>query len=399
MPWYGISKISGKRVQIPDNQIIKWKPTLFNFQRDARGKPMRDDRGKIIHTTPKMQEGGKLCPNLEKMEGPLVRQVVKWLSLRNRRSVIEGWLSNPRLEYDGRLSAGAAGFASTFRQRHTTVVNVPKAQEDVTLGKEMRSLFIADEGHVLVGYDAVALENRVEASYCLKYEGGQEHAENILEGDAHTKNAFVFYTDKLAKLGIEMTQEVKEDPKFKPFRSKSKNARYALAYGCSPKKLATTLGEPESMGETLYAAFWEANPALTALREKLTFFWETTGNKQWIRAIDGRKVRTRSKHSLVNTLFQSCGAICMDYSSLFMDKWLGGITVDTTGRPCYAYKGYNVYRVGYWHDELIWSCPEAIAEEIGQLGAKSIEKAGQVLKLNVPLAGEYKVGQNWKMIH
>lgn len=378
-----------------------WKCTLWNFKRDARGKPMRDDKGKIITTTPKMQEGGKLCPNLEAMEGDLVRQVVKWLSLRNRRSVIEGWLSNPRLQYDGRLSAGAAGFASTFRQRHTTVVNVPKAQDDVTLGKEMRSLFIADkEGYVLVGYDAVALENRVEAHYCLKYPGGKEHAETILDGDPHTKNAFVFYTDKLLDLGIvEAYDGLKEEPRFKPFRSKSKNARYALAYGCSPKKLATTLGEPEHMGEELYQAFWEANPALTALRERLTMFWETVGGKQWIKGIDGRKVRTRSKHSVVNTLFQSCGALAMDYSALFMDRWLGGIKLDDEGKPCYHYKDHLVYRVGYFHDELIWMVPEQLAEEIGELGVKSIEKAGEFLKLQVPLTGEWKQGRSWKDIH
>ena len=382
---------------------LNWEPTLWNFKRDERGKPARDERGAVILTSPKLQENGRLCPNLEQLQGDLVKEVVKWLSLRNRKSVIEGWLGNDRLNFDGRLSAGAAGFASTFRQRHTEVVNVPKAQDDVTLGKEMRELFIAEEDEeddmVMVGWDGVALEARVEAHYCWTYPGGEEHAENILEGDAHTKNAFVFYKDKLDKLGIVMEDGVKDNPLFKPFRSRSKNGRYALAYGCAPRKLATTLGEPEGMGETLYAAFWEANPALTAFRERLTEFWETTGEKKWVRGIDGRKVRTRSKHSVVNTLFQSCGAIVMDYSALFMDKWLGGLGIDKAGRPCYTWKGKRVYRVGYFHDEYIYVCPRSIADELGELGVKSIVKAGEWLKLNVPLSGDYKVGLNWSQIH
>lgn len=379
---------------------LGWEPTLWNFKRDPRGKPMRDDRGQIVLTTPKLQENGKICPNLEELQGDLVGKVVKWLSLRNRRSVVEGWLENERLAFDGRLSAGASGFASTFRQRHTVVVNVPKAQDDILLGKEMRELFCSDNGMVMVGWDGVALESRVEAHYCMRYKGGKEHAENILDGDQHTKNAFVFYPEDLAKEGFVYDQDgLKDNSRFKYYRQPSKNARYALSYGCSPAKLAKTLRQPESKGEELYEAFWNANPALKALRERLTKFWETTGERKWITGIDGRKVVTRSKHSLVNTLFQSCGAIVMDYSALFMDKWLGGMGVDNDGRPCYTWKGHKVYRVGYWHDEYIWVTHESVARELGELGVKSIERAGEFLKLNVPLAGEAKVGYNWSMIH
>ena len=34
------------------------------------------------------------------------KPVGRWLSLRNRHSVVEGWLANPRLKRDGRLPAG-----------------------------------------------------------------------------------------------------------------------------------------------------------------------------------------------------------------------------------------------------------------------------------------------------
>jgi hypothetical protein len=56
-----------------------WKPTLFNFQKDSNGKPVRDSKGKLIPTSPKIQEAQKICPNLEKMEGPLVKLVVNFL--------------------------------------------------------------------------------------------------------------------------------------------------------------------------------------------------------------------------------------------------------------------------------------------------------------------------------
>jgi DNA polymerase-1 len=98
-----------------------WVPTLFNYKKDERGKPVRDDKGKLIPTSPKMQDQGRLCPNLENVQGDVARAVVKWLSFRNRLSVLEGWLSNPRVAIDGRLSASASGITSTHRARHTTV--------------------------------------------------------------------------------------------------------------------------------------------------------------------------------------------------------------------------------------------------------------------------------------
>jgi DNA polymerase-1 len=325
---------------------------------------------------------------------------VRWLSLRNRLSVVSGWLADRRLGYDACLSAGAAGITNTHRFKHTVVVNLPKAEDSVTLGKEVRSLYVARPGNVLVGYDAAALENRMEAHYVFNYPGGPEYAEEILSGDPHKKNAFfAFYPEELAELGLVYDTTDKDHPPFKPFRSRSKNGKYALSYGASPPKLAKTLGLPEYKGEEIYERFWNANLPLKLLREAVTTWWETRGRKKYVKGIDGRLLMTRSKHSLVNTLFQSAGSIAMDYSFLFMDKWLGGLKIDEDGKPCYTYKGYTLYRVAMMHDELLFDCPPEIAEEVGQMGVKSIEAAGKYLKFRVELTGEAKIGPTWASVH
>ena len=172
-----------------------------------------------------------------------------------------------------------------------------------------------------------------------------------------------------------------------------------LSYGGRGPKLASTLGLPVSEGETLYEAFWDANLPLKLLRDKVTQYWETQGGNKRLKGIDGRYLMTRSKHSLVNTLFQSCGAAVMDYSWMFLHKWLGNLGVDEQGFPCYTYKGYRVYRVAYMHDEYLLEVEPEIAEEIGQMGVKSIEAAGRYLKFNVPLTGAYAIGPNWASVH
>lgn len=378
-----------------------WKPTLWNFQRGPDGKPMRDPKTRqLIQTSPKIQEAGKICPNLMKLEGDIVKLVVKWLSLRNRQSVLEGWLTNDRLQMDGRIGAGRTGIASTHRQKHKTVVNVPKASEKVLLGKEFRSLWISEDGMLIAAGDAAALEGRVQGHYCFKYDNGAT-AEELLKGDVHSKNArFAFYDHipDVQKFDIDAKDFSKDHPVFKPYRDTSKNGYYACMYGCAGPKLASTLGLPVKMGNDKLEAFWEANPATKALKENLEKYWTSTGREKYLPAIDGRMLCTRKKSALLNTIFQSCGGISMDYALCFMDAWLGGLKWKDR-KPYYIYKGYLVRRIGYWHDEAEFECDEAIAEEIGQMIEKAIEKAGQYLKLKVPLAGEAKTGKSWMETH
>ena len=88
----------------------------------------------------------------------------------------------------------------------------------------------------------------------------------------------------------------------------------------------------------------------------------------------------------------------MDYALCFMDHWLGKMYWEDR-KPYYLYKGYKVRRVCYQHDEAEFEAEEPIAQEIGDMLVKAIGKAGEFLKLKVPLAGEAKIGHNWKETH
>lgn len=181
-------------MEIDDNIELKdyfiksgWQPheDFWNLKKDpVTGKPMRDEKGKVIKTTPKIQNAGQLCPNLLKLNGEIPSKVVKYLSYRNRRGVVQGWLDNWRIQWDGRLSAEISGYTPTYRVKHKTVVNCPKADPKVLLGSEMRDLFTVDDGYWYIGTDASALENRTVAAYTMKYDGGA-FADIVLNGDSH----------------------------------------------------------------------------------------------------------------------------------------------------------------------------------------------------------------------
>jgi hypothetical protein len=376
-----------------------WVPTLFNFKRDERGKPARDERGNIILTTPKLQENGRLCPNLEGMAGDMVRPVVRWLSLRNRKSVIEGWLGNERLEYDGRLSAGASGYTPTFRKKHSTVVNLPKADNKVIYGTEVRSLFYTPRpGYVLVGYDASGLEARVEAHYTMDYPGGKEYAHELIDGDIHLKTA--------ERIFSEMVLPYKNDPDYgkehhvvKVWRGNAKNRiKYPLTYGAQAKKIASVNGVSIDKAQEWVDGFWETAKPLAIFRDRLTQHWEQN-DKKWIRGLDKRRIMTRMKHALVNSAQQSAGAIIFQYATLFMHKWLDGLVVDSDNVLAYNFKSRFVYPVAEMHDEALWEVPEELADEFRELGEKSLSEAGKYLKVKVPILGEGKVGDTWADCH
>ena len=343
-------------MEIDDNIELKqyfldsgWIPSddYWNFKKGPDGKPERDEKGKLIKTSPKIQHAGDLCPNLLKLSGEIPTKVVKFLSLRNRLGVVTGWLSNPRLEFDGRISAEISGYTPTSRVKHRTVVNCPKADVKVLLGSEMRDLFTVDKGFWYCGADQSALENRTLAAYTIKYDGGK-FADMVLNGDSHSFNSFAFFPHLREKFDINDPTN-KDNPNFKPWRNKSKTGSYLLAYGGGVGKLASSLGLSKTEAQIAYDNYWIANYGLGQFKDKVEQYFSTVGKNKYVPAWDGRLLSVRGKNVLVNCLGQSLGAIAMSITACFMDAKLGEMYIDKLGRPYYLYKGKVVKRVSMVH--------------------------------------------------
>lgn len=269
------------------------------LRRKARGLP----------TSPQLKDMNGLCPNLEKVEGHMAKQIVKWLSLRNRRSVLDplkedkvdtGWLNHPRLRIDGKLPARYSGITNTGRRKHTIVANVPKPDEKVLLGKEMRGLFKASDGKYQVGIDGSNLEGMIAAWGAYEFDGGAYLRVMEME-DAHTRNA-VAYTKAAGK---------------KVSRGEGKGVTYGIMYGAQAAKIASMLGISLDKAQAVIDAFWDSNIGLKGRKEALEKFWEQTG-KRFIYGLDGRKIYTRSKHSLLNAYQQNGGAALFDLVGILL---------------------------------------------------------------------------------
>lgn len=330
-----------------------WRPTIWNRKKNSDGK--------WENTTPKLWDDNKeLCPNIVKTGIKGIEKISEYLTLRNRLNVINGWLDNSRVKEDSIICSDADTLgAVTGRFTHKIVANVPRSTS--TYGKEIRALFKPRFGYCMVGWDASSLEARMEAHYTYLFDGGT-YGQELLEGDIHTKNKEVLSL---------------------PTRDAAKTWKYAVTYGASPKKLASTFGWSVAEAEKAYKQFWDANPALRSLVAKVQSSSEGRG---WVRALDGRPIPVDSKHSALNRLLQSAGAITMKYAMVIADREV-------------RLRGLEANGLIRYHDEEQWECPEDSANTLGNIGVNSIRKAGRYLKLNVPLDGEYKIGSNWSETH
>ena len=76
----------------------------------------------------------------------------------------------------------------------------------------------------------------------------------------------------------------------------------------------------------------------------------------------------------------------MKWSMVILDEWIRDY-------------GLDVNKVIDMHDEGQNEVAKKDAPLMATLGPLSIVRAGQMLNLNVPLAGDAKIGRNWSETH
>ena len=287
---------------------------------------------------------------------PEVELIVKYLTLTKRLAMVKSWLEAVTDEGKIHGKVNTCG-AVTGRMTHSkpNLAQVPSVYSEY--GKECRELWTVPTGKKLVGIDASGLELRMLAHY-MNDDG---YTEEILNGDIHTANQMA--------AGLQS-------------RDSAKTFIYAFLYGAGDGKIGEVVGGKAKDGKRLKAKFLDNTPSLRVLRGEV----DRGSSKGWLRGLDGRKLHIRSQHSALNVLLQSAGAIVMKQALVLLEKYATDYKID--------YK--FVLNV---HDEFQVEVCEEQAEQFGRLAVDCIKRAGLDFKLNCPLDGEYKVGDNWSETH
>lgn len=300
---------------------------------EAIKKKLGTDFPVRVPTSPKVRVGVEkdLCPHLIKLgeKVDFANDFALFLTYKHRKSSIaggeiedmdfdadtpnSGFLSMYR-EIDGRVPTPAIEIgASSNRYRHIGVANIARASS--VYGKEMRSLFGCGKGALQTAYDFSSLEARIQSHYCMKYSGGAELAKELLASkpnDIHTLTGI--------RLGLD--------------RDSAKSVNYMLVYGGKIPKVKKMLAVTEERAKEIYNGFWDSLLALKELREAVEKYWDSNGQDH-VPGIDGRLIRTRSKHSLLNGIFQSGGVIAAKYVNIYSMQYIEeqGYNIDVFEAP------------------------------------------------------------------
>ena len=164
-----------------------------------------------------------------------------------------------------------------------------------------------------------------------------------------------------------------------------------LMYGGQPRKLASTLEVPLGQAKHLFDKFWRENEALGEVRNLVMKMHDQRG---WVPGIDGRKIYTRSSHSALNALFQSCGAILMKRAMVMLRDF-------ALEEQIHHYKVYDMHDEG-GHEILEDECYEEndrVVHRLGFLAEDAMKAAGEYYNIRVPITGEFLIGNNWAEVH
>lgn len=234
-------------------------------------------------------------------------------------------------------------------------------------GKECRELFTVPKGWKLFGTDASGLELRMLAHYMYPFDNG-EYAEEILNGDIHTKN----------QQGAGL-----------PTRNDAKTFIYAFLYGAGDGKIGSIIGGNASDGKLLKHKFFRAIPAMKTLTEKVKHAAKMRG---YVKSLDGRKIPVRSEHSALNFLLQSSGAVVCKYWMVELHRLL---------KEEGLISGIDYRQAAFVHDELqiAFDPTKVSGDRLGELSLKAMCNTRDRLKVRMPLGIGYDVGDNYAETH
>lgn len=345
----------GSRKQVAERLVkMGWQPTEFTKD----GTPKLDDE--IL--------GG--------LPYPEAKVLAEYFLVAKRLGQLgdgrEAWIRHERKgRVHGRVITNGA---VTGRMTHRVIANVPRV--GTPYGKEMRALFMAGTGYVLVGCDADALELRCLAGFMARFDGGA-YIQTVLNGrkedgtDMHTLNAKALGCD----------------------RETAKTWFYAFIYGAGDYKLGLTLlgllskTKLVAAGRTGRARFLAGLPAMGKLVKAVAARVKERG---YLIGLDGRKLRIRSDHAAINTLLQSAGAVLMKKAQVILDDDL---------QAAGLVPGEDYEFVITYHDEFQIEALPHLAEQVGKTASDAIRKAGEFFGFRCPLKGNFDIGKNWADTH
>ncbi len=375
-----LSKQYTEELQIVENEIIEMAGIDFNVNSPKQTGEILFDRLKIIDK-PKKTKTGQYKTGEEELEKirlkhPIISKILEQRGLKKLLSTyIDAFplLVNPKTEKIHTSFNQTVAATGRLSSTNPNLQNIPIRDER---GRELRRVFIPDDGCLFVSSDYSQIELRIMAH--LSNDPNMVEAFNN-EQDIHAATASKIYKTAINEVDSEM-------------RRKAKTANFGIIYGITPFGLSERLTIPRTEAKELIDDYFETFAGVKKYMDKSI---ENGREKGYVETIFGRKrylpdinsrnatVRGFAERNAINAPIQGSAA---DIIKVAMVRIFNRLQESNM-------KSKMILQV---HDELNFN---VVPEELDDIRKIIVEEMENAAKLNVPLKTEIGVGENWLVAH
>ena len=314
---------------------------------------------------------------LEKLQGlhPIVGEVLEYRMLTKLKSTYADGLLKV-ISSDGRIHTNFQMTVTATGRLSSTEPNLQNIPVRKQLGSQMRRMFIAPKGSVLVDADYSQIELRLLAHIS----GDQAMIDAFLSGeDFHAVTASNVFHVPLEEVTPAM-------------RSSAKAVNFGIVYGISAFSLAQDINVMPREAQAYIDAYFRE---YSGVRQYMTDVAEKAKSDGYVTTLYGRRrdipelknskyaVRQFGERVALNMPIQGTAADIMKLAMIDVFNAL-------------KESGLKAKLVLQVHDELIVECPEEEAEQVSAILKKSM--AG-IASLRVPLVVDVGFGSSWAEAH
>ena len=268
---------------------------------------------------------------------------------------------------------------STLKQSVTATGRISSAEPNLQnipvrtqIGREIRKMFVAEEGYKLIGADYSQIELRVLAH---------------MSGDETMRNAFVNDDD----IHTITASQVFNVPAFlvtDTMRSQAKTVNFGIIYGQSEFSLANELKITRKEAKAYITSYFENYSGVNSYMaktiddaKKCGYVTTLFNRRRYIPELSAKNFNLRSfgERAAMNTPIQGTAA---DIIKIAMVRVYNALKE----------KCPEARLILQVHDELICEAPEGAAQTVADILKEEMENA---VKLSVPLKADVKIGNSW----
>lgn len=310
---------------------------------------------------------------LESLAGyhPMIADVLEYRQLTKLKSTyVDGLLKV--IAPDGRIHSHFQQTVTATGRLSSVDPNLQNIPVRTELGRELRRMFVAEQGRVLVDADYSQIELRVLAhvadddAMIEAFRGGQ---------DIHATTASKVYGVPVEEVTPQM-------------RSSCKAVNFGIVYGISDFSLAQDIGVTRKEAAAFIQSYLDTYPGVHHYMESIkqsareSGYVETLfGRRRALPELNSKNFNLRSfgERAAMNTPIQGTAADIIKIAMLRVRDRLKA-------------EGFEARLILQVHDELILEAPEHEAERAAALLREEMEHAAE---LRVPLVAEAKIGHSW----